>query len=169
MSSLDVIKQILVNELPIDKSRVWAYNANIDLPKDNNLFIVLHYGERKPISNTIKYKNTSDGLNEVQSMNITENVIISVMSKNNDARDRAPEIVMAMNSTFARQQQAKNKMHIAILGDVLDNSFLEATSRFNRFDCMLRVFVSFDKIKTVDYFDKFPNTADFEAEYYFNS
>jgi hypothetical protein len=91
------------------------------------------------------------------------------MSRNNDARDRAPEVLMAMNSTFARQQQTKNKMHISILGDVLDNSFLEATSRFNRFDCLLRVFVSFDKIKAVEYYDKFPNTADFEAEYYFDN
>lgn len=169
MSSLDVIKQIIVNEMDIDKSRIWAYNSNIDLPQDSNLFIVLHYGERSPISNTIRYKTTKDGLNEVQSMNVAENVIVSVMSKNNDARDRAPEVVMAMNSTFARDKQAKNKMHISILGDVLDNSFLEATSRINRFDIRLRVFVSFDKIKAVDYYDKFPNTADFEGEYHFNS
>ena len=169
MSSLDVIKQILINETDIDKSRIWAYNSNIDLPQDDKLFIILHYGERSPISNTIKYQTTQNGLNEVQSMNIVENVIVSVMSKNNDARDRAPEVVMAMNSTFSRQQQARNKMHISILGEILDNSFLEATARINRFDCMLRVFVSFDKIKTVEYFDKFPNTADFEAEYYFDN
>lgn len=168
MSSLDVIKQILINQMEIDKSRIWAYNSNIDLPKDNDLFIVLHYGERTPFSNTIKYQTTQDGLNEIQSMNVVENVIVSVLSRNNDARDRAHEVLMAMNSTFARQQQAKNKMHISVLGDILDNSFLEATSRINRFDCMLRVFVSFDKIKTVEYYDKFPNTADFEAEYYFN-
>lgn len=169
MSSLDVIKKILINEMQIDKTRIWAYNSNIDLPKDNDLFIVLHYGERTPISNTVKYKTTQNGLNEVQSMNVAENVVVSVMSRNNDSRDRAPEVLMAMNSTFARQQQAKNKMHISILGDVLDNSFLEATSRFNRFDCLLRVFVSFDKIKAVEYYDKFPNTADFEAEYYFDN
>lgn len=169
MSSLDTIKKILINEMGIDKSRIWAYNSNVDLPQDNNLFIVLHYGERTPISNTIRYKSTKDGLNEVQSMNIAENVIVSVMSKSIDARDKAPEVVMAMNSTFARQEQAKNKMHISILGDVLDNSFLEATSRINRFDVRLRVFVSFDKIKAVDYYDKFPNTTEFEGEYHFDS
>lgn len=155
--------------MEIDKSRVWAYNANIDLPTDSNLFIVLHYGERRPISNTIKYKTTENGLNEVQSMNVAENIIVSVMSKNTEARDRCHEVLMAMNSTFGRQVQAENKAHISILGDVVDNSFLEGTSRFNRFDVMLRVFVSFDKIKAVDYYDKFPNTADFEGEYHFNS
>lgn len=169
MSSLDTIKKILINEMGIDKSRIWAYNSNVDLPQDNNLFIVLHYGERTPISNTIRYKATQEGLKEVQSMNIAENVIVSVMSKSIDARDKAPEVVMAMNSTFARQEQAKNKMHISILGDVLDNSFLEATSRINRFDVRLRVFVSFDKIKAVDYYDKFPNTTEFEGEYHFDS
>lgn len=168
-SSLDIIKQILCEEMELPKTRVWAYNANVDLPQDSELFIVLHYGTRTPISNTLRYKATDEGLNEVQSMNIAEDVIISLISQNTSARDRAHEVLMAFNSTFSRQIQAKNKMHISIIGDVSDASFLEASSRINRFDVRIKVFTSFDKIKTVEYFDKFPNTAEFEAEYHFEA
>lgn len=154
-SSLDIIKQIIDEEMNMPKNRVWAYNANVDLPKDNRLFIVLSYGMRRPISNTIKYKTTKNGMEEIQSMNVCEDVIISLLSKNTEARDRAHEIHMAMNSTFARNLQMKEHIHISILGDVWDASFLEATSRINRFDAKIRVFRSYDKVKAVDYYDKF--------------
>lgn len=154
-SSLDIIKQILDEEMQMPKNRVWAYNANVDLPKDSKLFIVLSYGMRKPISNTIKYKNTDEGMEEIQSMNVCEDVIVSLLSRNTEARDRAHEVHMAMNSTFARNLQAKEHIHISILGDVWDASFLEATSRINRFDCKIRIFKSYEKIKAVDYYDKY--------------
>lgn len=154
-SSLDIIKQILDTEMNMPKNRVWAYNANVDLPKDSKLFIVLSYGRRQPISNTIKYKSTNDGMEEVQSINVCEDVIISLLSRNTEARDRAHEVHMAMNSTFSRNLQAKEHIHISILGDVWDASFLEATSRINRFDAKIRIFKSYEKIKSVDYYDKF--------------
>lgn len=154
-SSLDIIKQILDSEMEMPPNRVWAYNQNNDLPKDDKLFIVLHYGRRKPIANNIKYKPTPDGLTEVQTMNVVEDVVISLMSKNNEARDRAHEAHLAMNSTFSRQLQEKEHMHISIIGDVWDASFLEGTSMFNRFDAKIKIFKSYEKIKSVDYYDKY--------------
>ncbi len=165
MSSLDLIKQILVSEMELEPNRVWAYNANQDLPKDSNLFIVLHYGERKPISNTIRYKAQDEGLYEIQSINVAEDVIVSLISKDTSARDRAHEPHLAFNSTYSRQVQEKNKIHISILGDVYDASFLESTSRMNRFDCKVRVFRGYDKIKAVDYYDKFPIDGVFQPEF----
>ena len=158
-NSLEIIKNILVNEMNLPKTRVWAYNADMDLPKDNKLFIILHYGERRPISNNVKYVSTDEGLEEHQSMNVVDDVIISLLSRGTDARERAHEVHMAFRSTYSQQRQAKEHVHISILGDVSDASFLEATSRINRFDCRVRVFNSFDKIKTIDYYDKFPNTS----------
>ena len=158
-NSLEIIKNILVNEMDLPKTRVWAYNADMDLPKDNKLFVILHYGERRPISNNVKYVSTDEGLEEHQSMNVVDDVIISLLSRGTDARERAHEVHMAFKSTYSQQRQAKEHVHISILGDVYDASFLEATSRINRFDCRVRVFNSFDKIKTIDYYDKFPNTS----------
>lgn len=165
-STLDIIKQILDSEMEMPKNRVWAYNADMELPKDNKLFIILFLASQNPISNTSKFVSTSDGMEQRQSMNVIEEIIISCVSKSTEARDRAHEVHMAMNSFFSKKLQAKNKIHISIMGDVYDASFLEATSRLNRFDCRIRVFKSYDKIKSLDdYYDKFPNSAEFEAEY----
>lgn len=153
--TLSIIKQILDKQMEMPQNRVWAYNANMDLPKDPNLFIVIYYGERNPISNKLRYESTPEGLNEVQTMNVVEDIIIACISQNTDARERAHEVHLAMNSTFSRQMQAKNKIHISTIGGVYDASFLEATSRLNRFDCRIRVFRSYEKINNVDYYDKF--------------
>lgn len=154
-NTLDIIKQILCQEMQLPKTRIWAYNSNVDLPTDSKMFIILHYGERRPISNTIKYKPTKDGMQEVQSMNVQEEIIISMISRSTEARERAYEAHLAMNSTFARNLQFKEHIHISILGEVWDASFLEATSRMNRFDAKIRVFKSYDKVKSVDYYDKY--------------
>lgn len=140
-------------EIPLN--RVFAYNNNVDLPQDTKLFIVLHYGERNPISNTVKYVETSEGVEEHQSINVCEDVIISVMSQSTEARERAYEVHLAMGSTFSRNLQMQEHVHISLLGQVNDASFLEATSRINRFDCRVRVFKSYDKVKSVDYYDKY--------------
>lgn len=153
--TLGIIKQILDNYMDMPEGRVWAYNVNQNLPKDENLFIVLAYRQRTPMSNKTTYQSTPNALNEVQTMNILEDIIISCVSQNNEARERAHEVHLAMNSTISRQLQAQHKMHISTTGPVYDASFLEATSRLNRFDCLIRVFRSYEKINNVDYYDKF--------------
>lgn len=155
MSSLDIIKKIICSEMEMPLNRVFAYNNNVNLPQDTGLFIVLHYGQRNPISNTVKYIETANGVEEHQAVNVCEEVIISVISQSTEARERAYEVHMAMGSTFSRNLQMKEQVHISLLGDVYDASFLEATSRLNRFDCRVRVFKSYDKVKAVDYYDKY--------------
>lgn len=155
MSSLDVIKQIIDHEMEMPANRVWAYNQNNDLPQDGNLFIVLHFGKRDVIANNSKIKYKADGADEIQSTNVREDIMISLLSKNNDARDRAHEVLMALNSFYSQDLQAKNKMHISTTGDIYDASFLEGTSRINRFDVKIKVFKSYEKIKAVDYYNKF--------------
>mgnify|MGYP006945366417 CR=1 FL=1 len=170
MSSLDIIKQILDKEMQMPQGRVFAYNSSVDLPQDRNLFIVLHYTAKTPYSNNVRYENTKDGkLVEHQMSNFVEDILISLMSVNQDARDRAHEVLMALRSNYAQVLQEQNKVHITTQGDIIDKSFLEATSRLNRFDVRAKIYVSYDKITNVDYYDKFPNTSKFEPEYYIES
>lgn len=158
-STLDVIKQILDEQMNMAIGRVFAYNSNVDLPKDSDLFIPLFYSERKPVANNSKMVTTATGVEEHQSINMVEDVVISLMSRGTSARDRVQEVFLALNSYFSRNLQAKNKLHISSIGEAYDASFLEATSMFNRFDIKIRVFRSYDKINTVDYY----NTFNFEV------
>lgn len=154
-STLDIIQQILVNQMNIPANRVFAYNSNVDLPKDTDLFIPLFYTERRPFSNNSKYVSTNTGVEEHQNTNIVEDVIISLMSVDTSARDRVQDVFMALRSYYSQSLQAKNKLHISTIGEAYDKSFLEESSMLNRFDIKIRIFRAYEKINIVNYYDKF--------------
>lgn len=165
-SSLDFIKQILDKQMSMPVGRVFAYNGNQDLPKDRDLFIVLSIAEVTPYSNNNRYRPTADGLEEVQTSNTAEDIIISLMSQSTQARDRAHEAFMALKSTYAQYVQEVNKFHISTINSVRDMSFLEETANLYRFDIECRVLRAHQIINKIDYYDKFPNTSTLEANLY---
>lgn len=166
-STLDIIKTILDKQLNMPKGRVFAYNGTQDLPKDKDLFIVLSYGERYPYSCQSRYKSTNQGLLEILTQNFTEEVIISLNSVNTSARERAVEVAPAISkSAFSQYIQEKNKIHISNIQPVRDMSFLEETTRLNRFDIYCTVYRAYEKETLIDYYDKFPLTSTLEAEFY---
>lgn len=154
-STLDVIKQIIDEQMNMPVGRVFAYNSNVNLPEDSELFIPLYYAERKPIANNSKMVTTEQGVEEHQSINMVEDVIIALISRDTSARDRVQEVFLALNSYYSRNLQAVNKLHISWIGEAYDKSFLEATSMLNRFDIRIRVFRSYEKINNIDYYDTF--------------
>lgn len=154
-STLDVIKQIIDEQMNMPVGRVFAYNSNVNLPEDSELFIPLYYAERKPIANNSKMVTTAQGVEEHQSINMVEDVIIALISRDTSARDRVQEVFLALNSYYSRNLQAVNKLHISWIGEAYDKSFLEATSMLNRFDIRIRVFRSYEKINNIDYYDTF--------------
>ena len=164
-STLDFIKQILDHELNMPTGRVWAYNGNQNLPKDRGLFIVLSYRQKTPYSNNTRYVPTDTGLNQVQTSNVAEDILISLISQNTEARDRTHEVTMALSSFYSQQIQEANLFHISTTGAVTDNSFLEGTADITRFDVECRVLRAYEKITPVDYYDKFPRTSKLEPNY----
>lgn len=164
-STLDILKIIIDKELSMPQGRVFAYNGSNDLPKDRELFIVLDYLERTPYANNSRFEATQNGYKEIQTVNMAEDINISMISVNTSARDRLPEIQMALKSTYSAYIQEKYHIHISTINPSTDKSFLEATSRLNRFDTEIRVIRAYEKINDIDYYDKFPNTSQFEPTY----
>lgn len=165
MDTLSIIKEILDRELELPQGRCFAYNGAEDLPKDSDLFIVLYFGARTPFANNIRYEGEINDLKAVQSYNVVEDIQIAVMSRNTTARNRVHEVLMALASVTAQEIQEKYRFHLSTIGDVVDNSFLEATARLNRFDVSCRVIRAYEKQKSIDYYDKFPLTSKLDANY----
>ena len=168
-STLDIIKIILDRQMNMPAGRVFAYNGSQDLPKDRDMFIVLSIAEQTPYSNNIRYKSTNEGLVEIQTQNISEDIIISCCSVTTEARDRAKEVNWALKSYFAQYQQEKYKIHISQINPVRDKSFLEETAMLNRFDTEIRVLRGYTKETLIDYYDKFPITSEFEPNFYIDT
>lgn len=155
---ISIIRNIIIREMDLQPSRIWIYNADAPLPKDSGLFCILSLNAQNPFSNNVKYEGSfeDDTLNEVQTMNVQADITVSLLSKDDSARSRAYEVQMALGSTYSQQMQEKNKMHLSRIGNVVDASFLEATSRLNRFDVDCVALYAYKKVKPVDYYDKFP-------------
>lgn len=155
---ISIIRNIIIKEMDLKPDRIWIYNADAPLPKDSGLFCILSLNAQNPFSNNVKYEDSleDDTLNEVQTMNVQADITVSLLSKDDSARSRAYEVQMALGSTYSQQMQEKNKMHISRIGNVIDASFLEATSRLNRFDVDCVALYAYKKVKPVDYYDKFP-------------
>ena len=84
---------------------------------------------------------------------------IDAYSKNNDARDRIPEIQAALNSTYAEQLEDKYQFRIGKISDAVNLSGLDGGSDINRytirFECL-----SWNKYtKEVDYYESFRTQA----------
>lgn len=164
-STLDILKTIIDKEMAMPAGRVFAYNGSQNLPQDGLLYIVLAFAERTPYANTNRYKPTETGLKEIQTVNVAEDIIISLISKDTSARDRVFEVPMALNSTNSQYIQEVNHVYISTINPVKDNSFLEASAMLNRFDIEIRVIRAYEKEQPIDYYDKFPNTSKFEPDY----
>ena len=169
-STLDLIKEMLVAYKPLNiaSDRVWAYNGTQDLPEDNNLFIILSFRDITPYSNIKRYKESATGLQEVLTTNTAEDILISLISRNTQARTASVKVSNAFKSDTAQYIQEKNKFHISTINDIRDSSELEATARLNRFDITIRVIRTYEDVQDINYYNKFPNTSEFEPYWLFD-
>lgn len=160
---LVIIGEILQEELNLTPERIFFYNTERFSPKDEDLYIVLQVRSQPPYGVKHEYKTIDGVYSEVTSLNVKESIYVQCISKNNTARKRAYEVQMAMSSDYAIKKMESNGFHISKISNVTDVSNVEGTSRLNRFDCQIDILVAYEKIKQVDYFDKFEHTEEFEG------
>lgn len=158
-----IIADIISHEMNLPPERIFIYNDGRTLPKDNDLYIVLYVNRTPPYGSKTEYVETEAGLVEVQTLNFQQTIMASAVSKSTEARQRAYEVQMAVNSTYAQQMQEKYGCHISRIAPVQDLSFLETTSRLNRFDTTIIVLSAIEKRQVVDYYDQFPYESQYES------
>lgn len=157
-----IIADILSREMNIPEERIFIYNDGRPLPKDEEIYIVLYVTSRPPYGAKTSYKDNDGILEEVQTLNVRENIIASIVSKDTTARTRSYEVLMALSSTYAQQVQEKYGCHISMIAPVRDMSFLEETARLNRFDTEVTILTVYEKVKPVDYYDSFKSQETYE-------
>jgi hypothetical protein len=146
-----ILADILSEELELPQERVFIANDGRELPKDDSLYIVLTVNNTTPFGSNVEQKETSDSMIEIQSLNFKQTIIVSLISKNSDARTTAYEVINAISSLYSIQQQEKYACHIARLSPINDVSFLENTARLSRFDVAINMISWKEKRKTINY------------------
>ena len=81
---------------------------------------------------------------------------IDVYSRNNEARQRFWEVITALKSVYAEQQQDKYNFKIGTITNSRNLSGIDGGSDINRFSISFNVLVHYHKAKTIEYYDTFP-------------
>lgn len=155
---IEIIRQLIVNELNIDDSRVIIYNQEFFLPSDNSLFIALEAPVGQVYSSRIEYElNESSEYEEIKHVNAIESINVIFMSRNNEAFIRRYELIAALNSTYSKELQQQNDFKIFSISDPQDASSVEEPARLMRFDIEIKVDSSYQFKKQVSYYDTLQN------------
>lgn len=87
---------------------------------------------------------------------------IDVYSRNNEARQRFPEVQACLNSTYAQQMQDKYQFRIGTISDAVNLSGLDGGSEINRYTIRFNCLSWNEYLKAMphyDYYNKFKFNA----------
>lgn len=168
------IADIIQKELGLTTEQIWIYNQDFVMPSTSGLFVVVGFGWSKTISSRNEIKETVDESEvttvlELQCCNVLENIVISLMSKNSEARQRKNEILAALSSYYAQQIQEKYSFKIGrIPTNFINVSDAEGSTTINRYNITIPVYVWYEKEKQIstgdgaDYYNDFTGNVQVE-------
>lgn len=147
------------NEIPC----VIIKSQNLKLFNTPKLQITVSTLQNEIFSNRKEYREEviNDVTKYYEDVYINENrtIQIDAYSKNNEARDRFPEIQACLNSTYAEQLQDKYQFRIAKISNAVNLSGLDGGSDINRYTIRFQC-LSWNKYtKEVDYYNSFRTQA----------
>lgn len=149
--ALQLLCDIIQQEMGI---LVYLWDQKRKEPTSLGPFVVAQLLTCKPFGNTNKFDpDTGD---QIQSVNMQAVVSLDIKSRDNSARERKEEILMAIKSYYAQSQQSKCGFMVAPLSQSFVDLSLEDGAaipyRFN-ISVVLQYFVK--KVKTIPYYDTF--------------
>lgn len=160
LESIIVVMNILIEEMELDSQQIAVYNQKFDIPRNFDIFLYLSYLSQKHFGATLRYETINDIFTEIKSISVQQIIGIDIVSRGREAQLRKEEVVLAFNSTFARQQMSENVLKLATLPlTFLDLSNLEGPAILNRYHMELVVLTLFEKQKAVGFYDKFPTES----------
>lgn len=137
---------------------VIIYGQNIKLFNTDKMQITVRTVSQRIWSNRSEYQENGDAYNEIQDINESRLMQVDVYSRNNDARERFWEVSMALKSIYAEQQMDLYNFKIGTMTNSQNISGIDGGSDINRFTISFNVLTHQQKIKSIDYYDKFETT-----------
>lgn len=160
-SPLLLFCEIIQKELSLPDGRVYLWDQKIMQPTDNDLYVAVSVPSCKPFGNTNRWKTTLSGLEQSQFVSMAAQVEIDIISRGPSARDRKEEVIIALESNYARQQQDANSFYIGKLSTgFLNLSEADGAAIPYRYKISVAMQYAFQKARPIDYFDTFTLTED---------
>lgn len=150
--------QIIEREMALPDGSVYLWDQKINAPKDDRLFVVVSTAMCKPFGNINRIASATGGMESAQFVSMYALLNLDIISRGPAARDRKEEIILALGSTYAQQQQEANAFLIGKLppsSGFVNLSQLDASAIPYRFRISCAIQYAVSKARPVDYFDEF--------------
>lgn len=151
-----ILADIIATDMAIDADRVVVYDQNWKSPKDQDIYITI------ALSSPVRIIGANNNFDpdtdsEIKTVSKSEPYNIEITSKNRDAQDRWPEIIMALGSTYAVQKMEENNIRIFPQSrNVMDLSLIEASSSLHRYRIPVIVNSVTRKVTAITPIESFP-------------
>lgn len=162
---------VIQKEMELADGRVYLWDQKIMQPTDSDLYIAISVASCKPFANVNRQTTTPLGdYVQEQVVNMLATCDIDIISRGPAARDRKEEIILALNSIYAQQQQEINSFYIGKLppgGRFVNLSEVDGAAIPYRFRISVNLQYAFVKTKSAPYDDSFETkvyTEDQEAD-----
>lgn len=154
--AIDLIRTILIREMSLDAERVNIYNQKWKIPATEGLFITVEYrGAPKIVSSRSTVVDNGADMIEYQDLNVKENVVVGVFSRNTDALVQKENVLMSLSSVYSQQIQEANSFKIFTNLGIEDVSALEGAGILYRFDISAVIHAWYNRTTKPDYYDSF--------------
>lgn len=155
-SALTRFCRILQLEMGLDEGQVYLWDQKLMIPPDDRLYIAVGVLNCKPFGSAREMLDGESDLQEVLSVNMLAALQIEIMSRGPQARDRKEEVILALKSIRALQQQEAYGFMVAQLSSSFVNlSQIDGAAIPYRFSISVNVQYSVTKTKSVPFYDSF--------------
>lgn len=134
---------------------VIVYAQNIKLFNTERLQITVKTISSKTYANRNETKEIDGVFCEVQDLNQSRMIQVDIYSRNSEAIERYWEVITSLNSVYAQQQMDKYHFKMGTMTNDVNLSGIEGGSEINRYTVTFNVITHEQKIKQIDYYDKF--------------
>lgn len=153
-SPLILFCDILQKQLGLPNDHVYLWDQKLIEPHDYNLYVAVSVLSSKPFGNTNYFDGNTN--QSVQSMNMLDQLQIDIISRGPAARDQKANVLMALNSNYAEQQQEFNSFFIGKLStNFINLSQIDGAAIPYRFQISITLQYFAKLIQSVDYYDTF--------------
>lgn len=148
---LHFLADIIRKEMNLSVDQVIIENQKFNIPKDSRVYVSVKTLTMRAIANRNHFIDGDEG----QSVNMFGPVDVAIYSRSTEALTRKEEVVMAMNSNYAKNQQQLNGFLIGKIGNIVSLSEIDGAAIPYFFNVNLNIQYAVTKQRPVDYFDSF--------------
>jgi hypothetical protein len=154
---IKILGDIIKESMSLSDQQIWLENEDYKIKETSGLFIIIQQTNSNSYSNTNKFEEDA-GQTTLQE-NITsltrEEYLINIMSKDNEARTRKEELILALNSYTSQDLQSKYNFKISQIGNINNLSELEGSGMLTRYGLSIVCLARYSLTRDVPYYENF--------------